>query len=237
MLTTFIAALMPLLNPVSAIVTDIEGTTTSISFVHDTLFPYAKAHVEEYILVHKNEPAVEKVLLEVQETANVYSEDIVRVLLEWMDQDKKITPLKTLQGMMWEEGFVQGAFQGHVYEDAHQQLLRWKERGIDLYVYSSGSVHAQKLLFGHSTYGDMTPLFSNYFDTRIGGKKESASYQAIAEQIGIAPQKILFLSDSLEELDAAKATGMQTLFVKRDRLCAKGCKHPIVTNFYEINFP
>ncbi len=237
MFTTLFAMILPVLNPVSAIVTDIEGTTTSISFVHDTLFPYAKEHVEEFILVHKNEPEVEKVLLEVQETANVYSDDIVRVLLEWMDQDKKVTPLKTLQGMMWKEGFEQGAFQGHVYDDAHQQLTRWKDRGVDLYVYSSGSVQAQQLLFGHSLFGDMTPLFSNYFDTRVGGKKESASYAAIAKQMGIAPREILFLSDSLDELDAAKAGGMQTVFVNRDGVCAKGCKHPVVTTFYEIILP
>jgi enolase-phosphatase E1 len=237
MLMTFFAALLPILNPVDAIVTDIEGTTTSISFVHDTLFPYAKQHVQEYVETHENEPNVRKILKEVQELASVSSEEVVSTLLTWMEQDKKITPLKTLQGLMWEDGYRRGAFQGHVYEDAYEQMKQWKGQGIPLYVYSSGSVFAQNLLFSHSTHGDMSPLFSNYFDTKIGGKKESASYRTIAEKIGIAPEQILFLSDSIDELNAAREVGIQTILLCRDDEPSKNCDHPSVTSFYEISIP
>jgi enolase-phosphatase E1 len=219
------------MQPVEAILTDIEGTTTSISFVHDVLFPYAKEHVSDYLFTHCTEPAVAHILDEVRLVAEIPNADLSQVtqtLLTWMEQDKKITPLKTLQGMMWKDGYDQGDFQGHVYEDAFQALTRWYEQGLSLYVYSSGSVSAQKLLFSHSPYGDLTPLFSGYFDTQIGGKKESSSYHAIAEQLHLAPGKILFLSDSLEELHAAREAGLQTLLILRE------ATHPSVPNFFHI---
>ena len=237
MIACLFAALIPILNPVEAILTDIEGTTTSISFVHDTLFPYAKQHVREYVLAHENDANVQKILKDVEEVAMVPSDQVVDTLLAWMEQDKKITPLKALQGMMWEEGYRQGAFKGHVYDDAYQQLSLWKTQGIDLYVYSSGSVQAQKLLFGYSTHGDMTPLFSNYFDTKIGGKKESTSYRMIAQQIGLAPQYILFLSDSVDELNAAQESGMQTMLLNREGALLNDCGHRVVVNFSEISIP
>jgi len=152
-----------------------------------------------------------------------------------MNQDKKITPLKTLQGMMWKTGYDQGDFQGHVYEDAFQELKHWEEQGLALYVYSSGSVPAQKLLFSHSTYGDLTPLFSGYFDTKVGGKKESDSYRKIAEQLELAPEKILFLSDTIEELDAAQEAGMQTILILREGTTAPvNCPHSSAPNFLHI---
>src|ERR1700733_4973391 len=131
-----LAALFPILNPVNAILTDIEGTTTSISFVHDTLFPYAKRNVHEFLLVHQNEPEVQKIVAEVQNLTSCASEEVSSVLLQWMEQDKKITPLKTLQGLIWEDGYRQGAFHGHVYQDAYSQIKNWKNRGLPLYVYS-----------------------------------------------------------------------------------------------------
>lgn len=237
MISMILASLVPILNPVEAILTDIEGTTTSISFVHDTLFPYAKEHVREYVLAHERDSQVQKILKEVEEVAQVTSDQVVDTLLAWMQQDKKITPLKTLQGLMWEEGYRQGAFQGHVYGDAYQQMCQWKSRGLSLYVYSSGSVLAQKLLFSFSNHGDMTPLFTNYFDTKVGGKRETASYIAIAEQIGIPAENILFLSDTVEELNAAREAGMQTVLLNRDYMQFQECGHPHVTTFNEICLP
>jgi enolase-phosphatase E1 len=228
MILTLLAAIVPVLAPVDAIVTDIEGTTTSISFVHDTLFPYAKQTVGEYVLAHSEEPRVQKILLEVQEIANVSAEEVVPTLLSWMEQDKKISPLKTLQGLMWEEGYRRGDFQGHVYEDAYEMLSKWHDQGMPLYVYSSGSVLAQKLLFSHSTKGDMTPLFLDYFDTKVGGKKERDSYLAIANQIGVSPDRILFLTDSTDEVKAAVEAGMQTVLISRDGALDGA------TTFYEI---
>lgn len=225
-------------DPIKAIVTDIEGTTTSISFVHDILFPYAKEHVEDYLLTHQSEPAIEQIIDEVAHIAQIPTTDlpgITQTLLTWMEQDKKITPLKTLQGMMWKTGYDQRDFQGHVYEDAFLKLNRWKELGISLYVYSSGSIPAQKLLFSHSTYGDLTPLFSGYFDTRVGGKKETASYTKIAEQLALAPDQIVFLSDTLEELNAASKAGMQTFLILREGLAAPiPCSHPSAPTFYQV---
>lgn len=223
---------------IQAILTDIEGTTTSISFVHDTLFPYAKAHVKDYVFSHQNDPAVIQIVQEVKDIAKTHDanlDQVVATLLSWMEQDKKITPLKTLQGMMWKEGYEKGELQGHVYEDAFQELVRWHEQGIRLYVYSSGSVAAQILLFSHSIYGDLTPLFSGYFDTKVGGKKESASYKNIVSQVKLPPEEILFLSDVVEELNAARDAGMQTILLLREGTVAPvGCDHQSVETFDEI---
>jgi enolase-phosphatase E1 len=225
-------------DPIQAILTDIEGTTTSIAFVHDVLFPYAKENVQVYLATHQKDPKVAQVIDEIAQIAGVANTDlsgVTQTLLTWMEQDKKITPLKTLQGMMWKTGYDQGDFQGHVYEDAFQELKRWKEQGVALYVYSSGSVPAQKLLFSHSTYGDLTPLFSGYFDTAVGGKKEANSYCKIAEQLELAPGKILFLSDTMEELDAASKAGMQTLLILREGSTAPAnCPHSSAPNFLEV---
>ncbi|MBX3718559.1 MAG: acireductone synthase [Parachlamydiales bacterium] len=224
-------------EPIEVILTDIEGTTTSISFVHDTLFPYAKKHVKDYLFSHSNEPAVVQIVQEVLQSEETDLDQAAQVLLSWMEQDKKITPLKSLQGMMWKEGYEQGAFLSHVYDDAFEQLEQWKRQGLFLYVYSSGSVQAQKLLFGHTPFGDMTPLFSGHFDTCIGGKKESLSYVRIAEQLAIAPEKILFLSDSIEELDAAKQAGMQTFLIARDGMqTPDNCPHFSAASFSQVTF-
>ncbi len=225
-------------EPVDAVLTDIEGTTTSISFVHDTLFPYARSHVKEYLLLHQEEPAVLELIGEVARIAGDEKMDLSQVtdiLLSWMREDRKITVLKTLQGMMWKEGYERGDFQGHVYLDAWEGLQRWHERGLSLYVYSSGSEAAQRLLFSHSTYGDMTALFSGYFDTKIGGKRESSSYSRIAEQLGLPPHRILFLSDVIEELDAAATVGMQTCLIAREVEYCGSCPHPIEPNFDRVN--
>lgn len=200
------------------ILTDIEGTTSSIRFVHEVLFPYARAEMASFIRSHVSDEVVQQQLQAVsQEAGEVLSlEQAITLLEQWIDADRKATPLKVLQGMIWEAGYRQGAFTGHVYEDAVRNLRLWHERGHRLYVYSSGSVQAQRLLFGYSDYGDLTSLFSGYFDTRIGHKREASSYEAIVAQIGGRAGEILFLSDIREELDAAHAAGMQTRWLLRE---------------------
>jgi enolase-phosphatase E1 len=222
---------------IRAIVTDIEGTTSSISFVHEVLFPYAREHLAEFVRVHQHEPAVAGQLREVghEVGAELDTEAAIAQLLAWIAEDKKITPLKALQGLIWESGYKNGDFTGHVYADAVRGLRHWHQAGIKLYVYSSGSVHAQQLLFGYSDNGDLTPLFSGYFDTRIGNKREVTSYRAIVEELGVDATGILFLSDIKEELDAAQSAGMHTCWLVRDGATLDlSAAHPQVTNFDAI---
>ena len=195
---------------IKAIVTDIEGTTSSLSFVKDVLFPYARAKLPDYIRQHAGNLNIKQVLIDTCNEAciDLEMEAAIRQLIQWIDQDKKITPLKALQGLIWEAGYRQGDFKGHLYQDAIDKLKAWKANGISLYVYSSGSVLAQKLLFGHTEAGDLTPLFSGFFDTNMGGKKEPNSYRKIADEIAHPTANLLFLSDIEEELDAAKAVGL-----------------------------
>ncbi len=196
---------------IGAIVTDIEGTTSSISFVADVLFPYARDRLGSYCAAHSE--AVAPILAEVQA---IEPGDPIATMQRWIDEDRKITPLKTLQGMIWDGGFRDGAFKGHIYPDAVMALRRWHEAGLKLYVFSSGSVAAQKLIFGHSEAGDLMPLFSGYFDTTTGPKREAIAYTRIAEAIGLPVEDVLFLSDVAAETDAAKAAGMQALLIDRE---------------------
>lgn len=203
---------------IKAIVTDIEGTTSSLSFVKDILFPYARANLADYVRLHAEEPPIKLLLEATSKELGVAldTEQAITQLIQWLDEDKKATPLKSLQGLIWEAGYKKGDFKGHVYQDAVDNLKDWKAKGLDLYIYSSGSVYAQKLLFEHTEYGDLTPLFSGYFDTHIGGKKERDSYLTIANQVGISADQLLFLSDIKEELVAAKVAGFQTIWLTRD---------------------
>jgi enolase-phosphatase E1 len=223
---------------IKAIVTDIEGTTSSLSFVKEVLFPYARANLADYVRRHADEPQV-KTLLEgscKEAGAELDTGQLIAQLTQWLDEDKKVTPLKSLQGLIWEAGYQQGDFKGHVYPDAAENLKAWKAKGMDLYIYSSGSVYAQKLLFAHTEYGDLTPLFSGYFDTHIGGKKEQESYYKIAEQLGIPANRLLFLSDIKEELDAAKAAGFQTLWLTRDSTPDPHAEHRQASSFDLVTF-
>jgi enolase-phosphatase E1 len=222
---------------IKAIVTDIEGTTSSILFVKDVLFPYARANMAGYVQSHADDPQVKPLLDDVCKEAGsqLSLEQIIAQLIQWIDEDKKVTPLKSLQGLIWEAGYRQGDFKGHLYADAAAKLKEWKSAGLDLYVYSSGSVYAQKLLFGHTEYGDLTPLFSGYFDTHIGGKRERQSYDNIAKQLDIPANRLLFLSDIKEELDAAKAAGFQTIWLVRDSVPDPQAEHRQVGNFDQID--
>lgn len=221
---------------IKAIVTDIEGTTSSIDFVHQSLFPYARAHLREFLRGHAADAAV---VAQLEETARLEGrqltvESAADVLERWIDEDRKITPLKALQGMIWAQGYAAGELKGHVYPDTPVHLRRWHSQGKRLYIYSSGSVEAQKLIFGHSDAGDLTPLFSGYFDTRIGGKREEASYRAILADLGLPGGEVLFLSDVGEELDAARAAGLHTCQLLRDEKARPFPAHPQARDFSEV---
>jgi enolase-phosphatase E1 len=222
---------------IRAIVTDIEGTTSSLSFVKDVLFPYARARMAAFVRERARDPDVARQLEAACREAGdpaLTQEAVIEQLTVWIDQDRKITPLKALQGMIWEDGYRRGDFQGHVYEDAVRALRGWKARGLALYVYSSGSVQAQKLLFAHTGFGDLTPLFAGYFDTNVGGKLEAASYRTIAGSIGVAPGELLFLSDVCAELDAAASAGYRTCWLVREGVPDSGAVHPQVRDFDAI---
>jgi enolase-phosphatase E1 len=218
---------------IKAIVTDIEGTTSSLSFVKEVLFPYARANLADYVSRHQDEPQVKNLLKDAcnEIGAELDTGQLIVQLIQWIDEDKKVTPLKSLQGLIWETGYQKGDFKGHIYQDAAENLKAWKAKGLDLYVYSSGSVYAQKLLFAHTQYGDLTSLFTGYFDTHIGSKKEQESYREIAKEIDIPADQILFLSDIKEELDAAKAAGFQTSLLIRDSAPDPQVEHQQVSNF------
>ncbi|WP_426991846.1 acireductone synthase [Methylomonas sp. CM2] len=218
---------------IEAIVTDIEGTTSSLSFVKEVLFPYARTHLADYVASHADEPQVRTLLDDAAQLMGGTPDRaaIVEQLRAWIDADQKITPLKSLQGLIWLDGYRNGDFTGHIYEDAVRNLKAWHAQGYQLYVYSSGSVQAQKLLFGHSDFGDLTPLFSGYFDTHIGGKREADSYRRIAAALGFPADRILFLSDIREELDAAREAGMATRWLVREQVPNLDAEHPQVADF------
>lgn len=220
------------------ILTDIEGTTSSLSFVKDVLFPYARERMSEFVRTHAMEPTVRRELEEVRRISGktLNEPEVIAQLIRWIDEDKKITPLKSLQGMIWQEGYAKGDFKGHIYDDAVRHLKQWKQAGLRLYVFSSGSVQAQKLLFAHTEYGDLTPLFSGYFDTTIGNKREVDSYRKIADSVGAPTGEILFLSDIMEELDAARGAGMQVRWLLRDGVPDPNATHRQVQNFDNVAF-
>lgn len=221
------------------ILTDIEGTTTSISFVHDTLFPFAKERLKEYVYKNSSDPQVIEVLRQTVQTASTESQKEISeaeacdLLLFWIETDRKHPALKTLQGLIWEEGYKSGIIQGHVYEDVLPALKDWLEQGLKLGVYSSGSIKAQHLIFEYSTAGNLRSYFSNHFDTAIGHKREVDSYKHIVKQLSLPASEILFLSDIKEELDAAKEAGMQTNQLVRKNDVVIGI-HKTVKSFAEI---
>lgn len=223
---------------IKAIVTDIEGTTSSLSFVKDVLFPYARRQLPAFVRAHRDDSEVAGLLDDARTIvgADADLETLIGHFIRWIDEDQKITPLKSLQGLIWLEGYRQGAFQGHIYLDAVRNLRAWKAQGFALYVYSSGSVQAQKLLFGHSEAGDLTPLFSGYFDTHIGGKRDAESYRRIASEIGMSAEHVVFLSDIREELDAAREAGMATRWLVREQPVDQNAEHTQVADFDSIAF-
>lgn len=216
------------------IICDIEGTTSSISFVKDVLFPYALKHVEEYLKSHWSEDATKTVVAALREQADEDkkaevegvvtipaedSEDIIPDVVknvEWqMSQDRKTGALKTLQGLVWAQGYKDGTIKGHVYEDVKKALEQWNESGRKVYIYSSGSVDAQKMLFEHSEQGDLVKYLAGYYDTKIGAKQEKNSYEALLKNIEATGEEALFLTDVVAEAKAAKEAGLNVVVLDR----------------------
>jgi 2,3-diketo-5-methylthio-1-phosphopentane phosphatase/methylthioribulose-1-phosphate dehydratase len=216
---------------ITAIVTDIEGTTSSVAFVKDVLFPHARAVLRRFLDRRGGEPAVRARLDEVRALAP--DQDPITALEQWMDEDRKVTPLKALQGLIWDEAYQAGLVRSHLYADVAPALARWAARGLRLCVFSSGSVGAQRALFAHTGAGDLTPLFTRFFDTTTGAKTEAASYRAIARAISCAPEQVLFLSDTPAELDAARGAGMATALLAREGAVANAA-HPVARSFDEV---
>ena len=206
------------MTAVRAVVTDIEGTTTPLAFVHEVLFPYARERLAGFVTANESDSQVAAALAEARELGGIADADTdatVRLLLSWMDEDRKAGPLKLLQGLIWRQGYEDGVLKGEVYDDAAAALKEWRARGLRLFVYSSGSEEAQRLIFGHSDKGDLAQLFEGFFDTRIGAKVEAGSYEAIAREAGLPAGEMLFLSDHAGEIGAALHAGMKAVRIDR----------------------
>lgn len=240
---------MPAFTP-KLLLLDIEGTTSSISFVTDVLFPYARRRLDSFL----EENALAPFLLD---TLEIIARDaggsdfsswcphpwpsaearewLCAHLYRLMDADAKQTGLKQLQGGIWEKGYRNGSLRSHIFPEVPGMLRTWSRAGLPIAIYSSGSIAAQKLFFAHTEGGDLSPLFTGNYDTTIGSKREAASYRAIAADRGLAPARILFLSDVAEELDAARAAGLGTVLVERPgNRPVLSAEHPRIKSFEEL---
>jgi enolase-phosphatase E1 len=226
------------MKDVKYVLMDIEGTTTSVSFVYDVLFPYFQKNI--HLLARlKNVKQVKRAFDEVKEivqneegkTLNS-EEEIIQVLLDWSKQDRKITALKTVQGILWETAYKTGEIVGHVYPDVPSKLMDWKKMGLKLGIFSSGSIAAQRLLFGYSSTGDLNRYFESNFDTTTGSKRDVETYRNIAKKVNFKPNQILFLSDIVEELQAANEAGYKTIQLVREGTVAGWPE--TAEDFYEI---
>ncbi len=219
--------------PIRGILLDIEGTTTPISFVHEVLFSYARANVTDYLAAHFDsaETRTDLAMLReentadfgaklnppamVNETQDAETESVVAYVNWLIDRDRKSAALKTLQGKIWRQGYLDGTLKAELFDDVPAAFKRWRSAGLSINIFSSGSVLAQKLLFAHTHAGDFSCFIDNYFDTTTGPKSEVESYGRIARSLRLPAQSILFISDVVAELDAASAAGMQTLLCLR----------------------
>ena len=223
------------------ILTDVEGTTTSISFVHETLFPFAQKNIKNFVANNSDMTEVRDILNQTKKTSldednkELSDDEACDLLIHWIKTDRKHPALKNLQGLIWEEGYASGEIKGHIYKDVPKALKAWQDAGFTLGVYSSGSVKAQHLIFEFSTAGNLRPYFSNHFDTAVGHKRETASYINIANLLKLDPADILFLSDIKEELDAARLAKMKTIQLVRQDDVVIG-DHKTVKSFSEIEF-
>lgn len=217
------------------VLTDIEGTTTALSFVTRTLFPYARARIPTWVQQSWGQVHLAPLLEALRADASAEDPDtLVAAMLGWMDEDRKITSLKAAQGLIWEEGYRDGSLRSHLYPDVAPALRRWREQGLLLAVYSSGSEQAQRLLFGHTPEGDLCGLFSGFFDTRVGPKRAPDSYRVIAGRLGLPAEEIRFLSDVVEELDAAREAGMDTVLLLREAATPPCGSHRVAHSFEEL---
>ena len=238
-------------KPLAALLLDIEGTTTPIDFVYNVLFPYARRRVKDYLAAHWSLPPVSSdVAGLVEENINDRTRgldppaleeppDIVSIeayVLWLMDQDRKTTPLKSLQGKIWDEGYSTGELRSQVFADVAPAIRRWNEQGKGISIYSSGSVLAQKLLFANTDAGDLTQYIGRYFDTNIGAKKDPESYRRIVDALEMGPSSVLFLSDVSGELDAAAAAGLRTMLCVRpgNNPQHSATAHAIIRTFDEV---
>lgn len=202
-----------------AILLDIEGTVTDKAFVTDTLFPFARTRIASFIALHANEPEVRAAIELMREKlgqTDASVESIGAALETWIEEDRKEEPLKTLQGLIWKEGFVGGSLVAHIYPEVPAAFARWRANGQRLAIFSSGSIGAQKLLFAHTLAGDLTPYLQGHFDLSSGPKMEAASYTKIAEALNLPPTDVKFYSDVPLEVEAAIASGMEAVLVERD---------------------
>ena len=233
----------------SVILLDIEGTTTPISFVYETLFPYARAHLKEFLREHEDHEDLRRdiEMLAAENQADNLSGapvmpsspkpvDVCNYLVWLMDQDRKSPALKSIQGKIWEAGYTSGQLKSVVFADVPAAFERWHHEGRRIAIYSSGSVLAQKLLFHHSQAGNLTQWIAAYFDTATGGKTEKDSYKKIAKALGTDPQNVLFLSDTPAELDAAASAGLGVRLAKRpgNREVPQQVRHLPVFSFDEL---
>lgn len=201
--------------PIRAVVTDIEGTTTAIDFVHKILFPYSRTRITAWLAEHYTDTELQSYCKQHNISQNISITDLAHQLIEWIDQDLKHPLLKYIQGKIWREGYETGAYQSHFYEDVFPALTQWQAAGLTLCVYSSGSVEAQQLLFQYTPWGDKRNLFSHFFDTAVGAKKEAQSYHNIQQALALPPTQIVFLSDIAAELQAAQSAGWHTVLLMR----------------------
>jgi enolase-phosphatase E1 len=221
-----------MMQDVRAILLDIEGTTTPIAFVHDVLFSYAREHVREFLAANSAAEDIallrEEQAIDVKEGRNPPTE--LTAYVEWLiSLDRKSTGLKSLQGKIWRQGYVEGSLKSQVFADVAPAFARWRKQGLRISIFSSGSVLAQQLLFAHTEAGDLTPFIESYFDTTVGKKGEAESYRRIADVMGLEPEEILFVSDVVAELEAASDVGMKTL------LSIRPGKYPSIRSFDEID--
>ena len=206
-----------------SVLLDIEGTTSSISFVYDVMFPYVREHLAPFLAKNWSEPAFRDCLpLLSSDVGQASLQDwlvgdpaqqqqiVHRAVIDLMDADVKATGLKKIQGLVWKDGFESGEIVSHLFDDVAPAIRQWNDEGIEIRIYSSGSVGAQLLFFGHTCEGNLLPLFCGHYDTQVGGKREAKSYLAIAADAQVSPGSVLFVSDVVAELEAAKAAGMQT---------------------------
>ena len=216
---------------------DIEGTVADIRFVYDVMFPFVRAQLESFLSRSQGSPSVQQAIATLESDAGQPIADVASHVHRLMDADSKTTGLKALQGLIWESGFRSGALRAEIFADVLPSLQRWKQDGVDLKIYSSGSILAQKLFFGHTTQGDLSPLFSEHFDTTIGSKREASSYTRIAEEVEIRPADIVFLTDVVPEVDAATAAGLQVITCVRPNNAPlpRDYDRPTVHSFDEID--
>lgn len=225
-----------------ALLVDIEGTTTDIAFVHRVLFPIAREAVPRFVRDHLRDPdhaasfaAVRRAAAGEGDPEAVGEDQITDQLLRWIDADAKVTALKAIQGAIWRDAYAAGSLQSHVYDDVAPAFRRLHAASVPIHVFSSGSVEAQKLLFAHTVAGDLRPYLSGYFDTQTGPKREPASYTRIAAAAGLPPAAVLFTSDVLAELDAARAAGMRTLWMIRPGTAEALTDHPRAHDFSAVD--